>query len=102
MIIVVLVFAVLLIIGCPIFSVLGLAGISHLFVMGNDSYFNIVTQKVFAGMSVSSLTCIPFFIMAGELSAAKARLKLMLILSQYGPDGRPDPAEVARYFEHSM
>ena len=43
-------------------------------------------------------------IMAGELSAAKARLKLMLmlILSQYGPDGRPDPAEVARYFEHSM
>lgn len=41
-------------------------------------------------------------IMAGELSASKARLKLMLILSQYGPDGRPDPAEVARYFEHSM
>lgn len=41
-------------------------------------------------------------IMAGELSAAKARLKLLLILSQYGPDGRPDPAEVARYFEHSM
>ena len=70
MIIVVLVFAVLLIIGCPIFSVLGLAGISHLFVMGNDSYFNIVTQKVFAGMSVSSLTCIPFFIMAGELMNA--------------------------------
>ncbi len=70
MIIVVLVFAVLLIIGCPIFSVLGLAGISHLFVIGNDSYFNIITQKIFAGMSVSSLTCIPFFIMAGELMNA--------------------------------
>lgn len=78
MLIVVLVFAVLLIIGCPIFSVLGLAGISHLFVMGNESYFNIITQKIFAGMSVSSLTCIPFFIMAGELmNAAGVTQKLI-------------------------
>lgn len=73
-----MVFAVLLIIGCPIFSVLGLAGISHLFVMGNESYFNIITQKIFAGMSVSSLTCIPFFIMAGELmNAAGVTQKLI-------------------------
>lgn len=67
---VVLVFAVTLIVGIPICVVLGLAGLTHLSVIGVEPYFNVVIQKVFAGMSVSSLTCIPFFIMAGELMNA--------------------------------
>jgi len=64
------VFLVTLVLGVPICFVLGLAGFAHVMTMGVDSYFNILTQKVFAGMNVSSLTCIPFFIMAGELMNA--------------------------------
>lgn len=67
MIAVVIVFVIALVIGTPIFAVLGLTGLTHVATMGVDAYFNIVTQKIFAGASVSSLTCIPFFIMAGEL-----------------------------------
>lgn len=70
MIPVIAVFLVTLILGVPICVVLGLAGLTHIATMGVDSYFNVVTQKVFAGMSVSSLTCIPFFIIAGELMNA--------------------------------
>jgi len=70
MIAVVAVFVVTLILGVPICFVLGLAGLTHITTMGVDAYFNIVSQKIFAGMSVSSLTCIPFFIMAGELMNA--------------------------------
>ncbi|WP_312159676.1 TRAP transporter large permease [Oscillibacter sp.] len=70
MIAVLTVFLVTLVLGVPICFVLGLAGFAHVMTMGVDSYFNILTQKVFAGMNVSSLTCIPFFIMAGELMNA--------------------------------
>lgn len=70
MILVILVFIAALIIGTPICVVLGLTGLTHVATMGVDSYFNVITQKVFAGMSVSSLTCIPFFIVAGELMNA--------------------------------
>lgn len=70
MIAVVAVFLVTLILGVPICVVLGLSGITHIVTIGVGSYFNVITQKVFAGMSVSSLTCIPFFIMAGELMNA--------------------------------
>ncbi|WP_369282478.1 TRAP transporter large permease [Oscillibacter sp. GMB15532] len=70
MIAVLTVFLVTLVLGVPICFVLGLAGFAHVMTMGVDSYFNILTQKIFAGMNVSSLTCIPFFIMAGELMNA--------------------------------
>lgn len=70
MIAVVAVFIITLILGVPICFVLGLTGLTHITTMGVDAYFNIVSQKIFAGMSVSSLTCIPFFIMAGELMNA--------------------------------
>lgn len=70
MIAVILVFVITLIIGVPICFVLGLTGLTHVASMGVDAYFNILTQKVFAGMSVSALTCIPFFIIAGELMNA--------------------------------
>lgn len=70
MIAVVAVFLITLLLGVPICFVLGLAGLTHVTSMGVDAYFNVISQKVFAGMSVSSLTCIPFFIMAGELMNA--------------------------------
>lgn len=70
MIIVLAAFVVTLLLGVPICFVLGLTGLVHVSSMGVDAYYNILTQKVFAGMSVSSLTCIPFFIMAGELMNA--------------------------------
>ena len=68
--IVVAVFLLLLIIGMPICFVLGLAGVTHIVTIGNASYFGVITQKMFAGMGVSALTCIPFFIIAGELMNA--------------------------------
>ena len=70
MTLVVIVFLATLVLGVPICVVLGLAGLTHVATKGVDTYFNIITQKIFAGASVSSLTCIPFFIMAGELMNA--------------------------------
>lgn len=70
MILLVLLFLCLLVMGVPIVFVLGLTGLAHISSMGVDAYFNILTQKVFAGINVGSLTCIPFFIIAGELMNA--------------------------------
>lgn len=70
MIAVLAVFVVLLLAGVPIVFVLGITGLTHVATLGVDAYFNILTQKVFAGINVGSLTCIPFFIMAGELMNA--------------------------------
>ncbi|MDR2089028.1 MAG: TRAP transporter large permease [Clostridiales Family XIII bacterium] len=67
MIFVVGVFAALLLMGVPICFVLGITGVVHVASFGTEQYFNIIVQKMFGGMSVSSLTCIPFFIVAGEL-----------------------------------
>jgi len=69
-ILVVAAFLVLLVAGVPIVFVLGVTGLTHVATMGTAAYLNILTQKVFAGISVGSLTCIPFFIMAGELMNA--------------------------------
>jgi tripartite ATP-independent transporter DctM subunit len=70
MIFVVAVFAISLLIGVPICFVLGLTGVAHLMSIGTEQYFNIIVQKMFGGMSVSSLICIPFFIVAGDLMNA--------------------------------
>lgn len=70
MLVVIFVFLIALLLGIPIFTVLGLTGVTHLITIGNESFFNIITQKMFAGMSVGALTCIPFFIIAGELMNA--------------------------------
>ena len=70
MIAVIAVFLITLVLGVPICVVLGLTGLTHVASMGVEAYFNVITQKVFGGMSVSSLTCIPFFIIAGELMNA--------------------------------
>ena len=64
--IVLCVFFGLLLLGAPIAFVLGLTGISHLALMSFD-YFSVIPQRMFAGINITSLTCIPFFIVAGEL-----------------------------------
>ncbi|MEL7647673.1 MAG: TRAP transporter large permease [Sedimentibacter sp.] len=63
-------FAATLIAGLPIAIVLGAAGITHLIEIGNPAYLHIITQRIFAGMDVVGLTCIPFFIVAGEVMNA--------------------------------
>lgn len=66
----IIVFIVTLLAGVPIAMVLGIAGITHIFQIGNPTFFNVITQRVFTGMDVVGLTCIPFFIVAGEVMNA--------------------------------
>lgn len=61
------VFLVTLLLGFPLAFVLGFMGLAHLFSMGNPAFFNIIPQRLFAGIDNISLTCIPFFIVAGEI-----------------------------------
>jgi len=63
-------FIITLLIGVPIAAVLGIAGVVHIFEIGNPTFLNVITQRVFAGMDVVGLTCIPFFIVAGEVMNA--------------------------------
>lgn len=35
--------------------------------MGNPAFFDIIIGRMFSGVSIISISCIPFFIMAGEL-----------------------------------
>ena len=59
-------FVVTLLLGVPIAFVLAFTGILHLGAI-DLSYLAVVPQRMFAGINSSSLTCIPFFIVAGEL-----------------------------------
>lgn len=67
MIIAIIVFAILLCIGMPIAVSLGLFGITHIATMGNPAFFDIITGRLYSGVNIISISCIPFFIMAGEL-----------------------------------
>lgn len=66
----IIVFALALFAGVPIAFVLGLAGVTHLFQIGDPAYFNVIIPRIFSGMDVMGLTCIPFFIVAGEVMNA--------------------------------
>jgi len=63
-------FVLTLLAGVPIAVVLGVAGVLHIFEIGNASFFNAITPRIFGGMDVVGLTCIPFFIVAGEVMNA--------------------------------
>jgi tripartite ATP-independent transporter DctM subunit len=63
-------FVLTLLTGVPMAIVLGIAGVTHIFTIGNPAFLNVITQRVFAGMDVVGLTCIPFFIVAGEVMNA--------------------------------
>lgn len=59
-------FAAILLLGMPIPFVLGATGLSHILTMNTDM-LAVVPQRIFAGINSSSLSAIPFFIIAGEL-----------------------------------
>lgn len=67
MIIAIIIFVIFLCIGMPIAICLGLFGIGHLATMGNAAYFDIIIGRMFSGVNIISISCIPFFIMAGEI-----------------------------------
>lgn len=67
MIYVVIVFAITLAIGVPIAFAIGLSGITHMFMLGDMSYFNVMVQRLIGGINSTSIVCIPFFILAGNL-----------------------------------
>lgn len=70
MLIAALVFIVVMIIGLPIAFSLGLMGTVHVLTMGNESYLLVIIQRLFDQVDMVSLTCLPFFIMAGEIMNA--------------------------------
>jgi tripartite ATP-independent transporter DctM subunit len=61
-----IIFITSLLVGIPIAFVLGLTGLTHLIVIDEPLFFNIITQRLFGGVNSFSLMCIPFFIMAGD------------------------------------
>ena len=67
MIIAVIVFAVAMIIGVPVAFALGLMGSVHVVSLGNPSYYLVIIQRLIDQVNMTSLTCLPFFILAGEL-----------------------------------
>lgn len=61
------VFILGLLLGVPIAFTVGLAGLSHMFVLGNLDNLGVLIQRMFSGVNSFSLMCIPFFVLAGEL-----------------------------------
>ena len=67
MLIAAIVFVVVMVIGLPIAFALGLMGTVHMLSLGNESYLLVIIQRLFDQVDLISLTCLPFFIMAGEI-----------------------------------
>jgi TRAP-type transport system large permease protein len=65
-----------LIIAAPIAWGLGLSGLVSLILMGIP--LSTVPQKIFSGMDIFPLMCIPFFILAGEIMAKGGLTKRLL------------------------
>lgn len=63
----VIVFVVLVVVGCPFAFIMGLTGASHLFSIGFEGMANILSQKMFYGINTFSYTCIAFFVCAGQI-----------------------------------
>lgn len=82
MAIVAIVFVITLLAGVPMAFVLGLAGITHLVVIGEPAYMSIITQRLFTGVNSFSLMCIPFFVLAGELMNKGGVTKRLLNLAR--------------------
>ncbi|MDF2882143.1 MAG: putative transporter [Clostridiaceae bacterium] len=77
-------FIITLLAGVPIAAVLGIAGVVHIFEIGNPAFLNVITQRIFAGMDVVGLTCIPFFIVAGEvMNASGVTSKLLEFIRSF-------------------
>lgn len=62
-------FAILLIIGVPIFAALGVASILGISVHGGLSGLNVIPSILHRGLASYSLICVPLFILMGEVMA---------------------------------
>lgn len=71
-------FVVLMVIGVPIALVLGIMGSIHTISLGNPAYLMVIVQRLYDQINNSSLTCLPFFILAGELMNAGGVTKRLL------------------------
>lgn len=67
MILAIILMAIFLICGMPMAYVLGIAGAAELFSLEGLKYFPVIATKMFDGVNRISLTCVPFFIMTGEI-----------------------------------
>lgn len=59
-------FAAAMLIGLPIALVLGIVSFTHIMTIGPD-FLSTIVQRMFSGVNSSSMVCIPFFIVAGDL-----------------------------------
>lgn len=82
MLIAAIVFVVTMIIGLPIAFSLGLMGTVHMLSFGQDSYLLVIIQRLFDQVDMVSLTCLPFFIMAGEIMNAGGVTSRLLNLAR--------------------
>lgn len=78
MLIAILAFVVFMVIGVPIAFVLGIMGSVHTMSLGNPAYLLVIVQRLYDQINYSSLTCLPFFIMAGEIMNAGGVTKRLL------------------------
>lgn len=78
MLIAVLAFTVFMIIGVPIAFVLGIMGSIHTISLGNSTYLLVIIQRLYDQINYSSLTCLPFFILAGDIMNAGGVTKRLL------------------------
>ncbi len=62
--------------GVPIAWALGISGLAAIILMGVP--LNTVPQKIFSGMDIFPLMCIPFFILAGEIMGKGGITKRLL------------------------
>ena len=63
-------FVVTLVLGFPIAFVLGIMGLVQIIDLGNAAYYNVVIQRMISQIDLTSLTCLPFFILAGGIMNA--------------------------------
>lgn len=67
MTIVAIVFFGLMLIGVPIGYVLGIAGITGLYLIGGDNFMTMAPKRFFEGLNLFTFMAMPFFILAGEI-----------------------------------
>jgi tripartite ATP-independent transporter DctM subunit len=77
MLVAVIVFVVLMLIGVPIAFVLGIMGTIHIISLNPRFLLNVI-QRMFDQVALTSLSCIPFFILAGEIMNAGGVTKRLL------------------------
>lgn len=72
----IVILVIMLLIGTPVSIALGISGLGAILLM--DVPFVVVPQKIFTGMNIFPLLCLPFFILAGELMGHGGLTKRLL------------------------